>query len=261
MSKTYLPALAVGVLLVACEDGRETRNAPHFVQTDLAPASPESGRKYLERRHSVTIDVPEKQIEPAFSAAVTACNDDRKLQCTLLDSELTKAEYASASIRARLAPSGVEPFIAVAARHGTIERRSTHTNDLAKPVIDAEQRLKMLETYMGDLLRLRQQSRGDVDALIKVASEIAETQSRIESLKGEHAHLLERVDFQIVHLQIFSNRTQSLSVPITQAFRDFTRDLSSGIGQAITGFAYLVPWLIFLVPLAFLFRYLWRRFR
>ena len=259
MCKRLMSALAVGAFLIGCGDGQGY--APRSAQAVLESDSVDGNRQYLERRHTVTIDIPEKQIEPAFLAVSTACNDDQELQCTLLDSELTKAQDTTASITARLTPSGVEPFIAVAAKHGTVESRSAHTHDLAEPIIDAEQRLKMLEAYMGDLLRLRQQSSGDVDALIKLASEIAETQSKLESLKGEHAHLHQRVDFQVVTLQLFSHRTQSFGSPIARAFREFGRDFTSGIAQAITGFAYLLPWLFILVPLAFLFRYLWRRFR
>jgi hypothetical protein len=256
-------ALVASALLAGCADGTNAQYgvADSNLQLDLPPEAADSTRRYLEQKHTVTIDVPEQKIDPAFQAVVAACNTDRKLQCTLLDSELTKAENTAASISARLIPSGVDTFIALAASHGTIESKSTHTNDLAKPIVDAEQRLKMLEGYMQDLLRLQQQSRGDVDALIKVSAEIAETQSQLESLKGEHAHLLQRVDFQIVNLHFFSNRTQSLATPIQRAFRDFGRDLTDGIAQAITGLAYLVPWLLILVPLAFLFRYLWRRFR
>jgi hypothetical protein len=261
MRRLFLVVFTFGIFLVGCADGKDARVSTPLVRADLPADSAEGGRQFLERLHSITIDVPEKQIETAFEAAVTACNDDRKLQCTLLDSELTKAENTTASIRARLSPTGVEPFIAIAASHGTVESRSTHTNDLAKPIVDAEQRVKMLESYMGDLLRLREQSRTDVDALIKVTSEIAQTQSSIESLKGEHTQLLERVDLQVVTLQLFSNRTQSLATPIARALREFGRDFTSGIAEAITGFAYLIPWLIILVPLAFAFRYLWRRFR
>lgn len=256
-------ALIFGALLGGCADGKDARYglAVSSVQMDLPPEAADASRQYLEQKHTVTIDVPEKQIDPAFQAVIAACNTDRALQCTLLDSELTKAENTAASISARLIPSGVDSFITLAASHGTIESKSTHTNDLAKPIVDAEQRLKMLKGYMEDLLRLQQQSKGDVDALIKVASEIAESQSQLESLKGEHAHLLQRIDYQIVNLHFFSNRTQSLATPIQRAFRDFGRDLTDGIAQAITGLAYLVPWLLILVPLAFLFRYLWRRFR
>jgi hypothetical protein len=260
MRRVFLPAIALGLSLCGCADGLGTGYAK-VALSDSPSEAADGDRQYLERKHALTVDVPESQIEAAFHAVVAACNDDRTLQCTVLDSELTKAESTTASISARLSPIGVEPFIALAAKHGRVESRSTHTNDLAKPIIDAEQRLKMLDAYMADLLRLRQQSRNDVDALIKVTSEIAETQAKIESLKGEHTHLLQRVDFQVVGLHFFSDRTQSFAAPITRALRDFGRDLTSGIAQAITGFAYLVPWLVILVPLAFLFRYLWRRFR
>jgi len=261
MSRSFLLTFMFGIFLTGCADGIDARYAAPLTRADLPADSAEGGRQFLERLHSATIDVPEEHIEPALGAAVAACNDDRKLQCTLLDSELTKAENTTASIRARLSPTGVEPFIAIVARHGTIESRSTHANDLAKPIVDAEQRLRMLESYMGDLLRLREQSRTNVDALIKVASEIAQTQSSIESLKGEHAQLLKRVEFQVVALQLYSHRAQSFTTPIARAFREFGRDLVSGVAQAISGVAYLVPWLIILVPLALLFRYLWRRFR
>lgn len=261
MRRAFLPALTLSLFLAGCADGLNVGLAGSAMQANMELGYADGDRQYLERKHAVTIDVPETQIEAAFQAVVTTCNDDRTLQCTLLDSELTKAEHVTASITARLAPSGIGPFIALAAKHGSVESRSTHTNDLAKPIIDAEQRLKMLEAYMADLLSLRQQSRGDVDALIKVTSELAETQAKIESQKGEHAHLLQRVDLQVVSLHFFSDRTQSFAAPITRAFREFGRDFTSGIAQAVTGFAYLVPWLFILVPLAFLFRYLWRRFR
>ena len=267
MCKTLLSALIFSVFLIGCADSNDARTtypagqAASGLQMDLVPDNADGNRQYLERKHAVTIDVPEQEIESAFQAVSAACNSDQTLHCTLLDSELTKAEDTTASITVRLDPSGVEVFIARAATHGTIESRSTHANDLAKPVIDAEQRLTMLEGYMSDLLRLRQQSRSDVDGLIKVTSEIAKTHSEIESLKGEHAHLLQRVDFQVVSLHFFSDRSQSFAAPISRAFREFWHDLTSGIAQAITGFAYLVPWLLILIPLAFLFRYLWRRSR
>ena len=272
MPRVVASALAIAVFLVGCT---EKAAGPAQLQSNgqanpygLAAAqmaqpseSADENRQYLERKHTVTLDVPENQIASAFEAIVAACENDRESHCTLLDSELTKAEYTTASITARIAPTSVEHFIAAAAKHGSVESRLTHTNDLAKPIIDTDQRLKMLETYMADLLRLQQQSKRDVDALIKVTSEIAKTQSEIASLKGEYAQLRQRVDLQIVSLQLYSNRTRSLGAPIARASREFGRDLTSGIAQAITGLAYLIPWLFILLPLAFLFRYLWKRLR
>lgn len=38
-------------------------------------------------------------------------------------------------------------------------------------------------------------------------------------------------------------------------------NLGSGIAQAIVGFAFLLPWLVILIPLLFLLRGLWKRYR
>lgn len=223
-------------------------------------AGPDS-QQYLERQHFVTIDVAQDKIESSFNAAVAACNTDKALACVLLDSSLSKGEDSTANVSARVAPAGVEPFIALAAKEGAIESRSTRTNDLQQPISDNATKLSMLEAYMADLLRLRQQLKSDADSLIKVASEIAKTQTEIDALKGEKTQLSQRVDLQLVHFNFYSHRSQSVATPIGRALRDFGANLSGGVAEAITGLAHLLPWLIVLVPLIFLFRFLWRRFR
>ena len=220
-----------------------------------------ASQQYLERQHFVTIDVAQDKIESSFNAAVAACNADEALSCVLLDSSLSKGEDSTAEVSARVAPAGVERFIALAAKEGAIESRSTRTNDLERPITDNAKKLSMLEAYLADLLRLRQQLKSDADSLIKVASEIAKTQTEIDALKGERTQLSQRVELQLVQLNFYSHRSQSVMTPIGRALRDFGANLAGGVAEAITGLAHLLPWLIVLVPLVFLFRFLWRRFR
>lgn len=257
-----LAVLAVACVVAGCGGGGSGdygASSPEYAaRIDLPPSESASS---LERQHFVTIDVPQDQVEPSFDAAVAACSGDPKLECTLLDSALNKGEDSTASLTVRVAPAGVEPFIALAAKDGNIESRSSQTNDLAQPIVDVEQKLAMLDAYKADLLRLRVQSSNNVDALIKVASEIAKTQAEIDSLKGEHVQLRKRVDLQRVAISFHSNRQQSVATPIGRALRDFGRNLTSGIAEAITGFAHLLPWLLLLVPVLLLIRHLWRRFR
>lgn len=260
--RRLLAALAAAALLAACGDGgAEYASAPSAGFAPRIELPREGGGETLERQHFVNVDLPPEQVEPSFNAAIAACSGDAKLGCTVLDSALNKGEDSNASITVRLAPSGVEPFIALAASHGSIESRSTRTNDLAQPIGDVEKRLAMLDAYMADLLRLRTQTRNDVDALIKLASEIAKTQSEIDSLKGEQSQLRKRVDLQRVEVSFYSNRQQSAATPIARALRDFGRNLMSGLAEAITGIAHLLPWLLLLVPVLLLVRHLWRRFR
>jgi nitronate monooxygenase len=47
--------------------------------------------------------------------------------------------------------------------------------------------------------------------------------------------------------------------PIHEALRDFFGILSNGISQAITAVAYILPWLLVVIPGLYLLRFLWRR--
>ena len=114
---------------------------------------------------------------------------------------------------------------------------------------------------MEDLIGLKEQSKGNVEALIKVTSEMAETQLKLDSMAGSHAYLRQRIDLDILNIRLVSDRERSFSAPLKDAIADFTDDLSEGIAGAISGFAFLLPWLFVLFPLAFLVRFLWRKFQ
>ena len=152
----------------------------------------------------------------------------------------------------RVGPKAVEPLVALAATFGEIARRTTRAEDLAKPILDTDKRLAMLEAYLEDLTRLRQQSRQEVEALIRVAAEIAKTQSELDAAKAEQAQLRQRVDLQILEISFYSEQIGSFSSTIGEALKDFGMNLGDGIAQAIVGLAFLLPWLIILIPLLFL---------
>lgn len=117
----------------------------------------------------------------------------------------------------------------------------------------------MLESHLTDLIVLRENANNEVDALIKLTAEIAETQSKIESLRGEHEYLRLRTDLDVIHINYVVETSRSFLSPIGRSISEFLDDLSEGIAQAITGLAYLLPWLIILVPLSLGFRKLWKR--
>jgi hypothetical protein len=119
----------------------------------------------------------------------------------------------------------------------------------------------MLEAYLVDLIDLKETSKGNVEALIKVAAEIAITHSKLEALKGEHAYLQQRVDLDLLNIRFVVGRKQSFWLPISDSLENFKIDFSGGVSEAITGFAYLLPWLFILLPLILLMRAIWRKIR
>ena len=218
------------------------------------------GSEYLAETHSVDIEMGEDGIEKSFQATVQACITSTQHACIVLTSDLSAGEYPSASIAMRLNPEGVETMIDTAAADGRVRRRSTQVEDLAEPIIDHERKLAMLEAYHADLLRLREQSSDDVDALIKVAEQVAQVQSQLENQKGQHGHLLTRVDQDLLNISFRVGGEASFWRPIGQAVSSFLDDLSLGIADMITGFAFLLPWIFVMVPLLMMMRVIWRRF-
>lgn len=256
IARPLLAILATCALAAGCGNDRGFA----FTGAPLAIEPPRDDAS-LAIEHRLTIEVAEDELEAAYQAVVQGCANDAESLCTLLESTLAYGEYGSASLRARVRPAGVEPLIAIATSHGEVIRRSTRGEDLAKPIGDAEKSIAMLEAYLADLIRLRQQSRNEIDALIRVAAEIAKTQTDLDASKSEQAQLRQRVDLQILELNFVSEQRTSFWGPIGNSLGEFTQDLAAGIATVIRGLASLLPWLVVLVPLLYLLRRLWKRFK
>ena len=62
--------------------------------------------------------------------------------------------------------------------------RSTSVEDLADAMQDTQSRLDMLSTYRKQLLDLQAKTNTNIDAAIKIASELSTVQRRFEDLAG-----------------------------------------------------------------------------
>lgn len=254
--RSLLLCCAVLAVATACE-----RDVPYAISSLEGMPAADSRSDTLAIEHDVAVELEDDDIGKAHQAVLDACKGNQESPCTVLESTVRHGEVAEAALRMRVGPKAVEPLVALAANFGEVIRRTTSAEDLAKPILDTDKRLAMLETYLEDLMRLRQQSRQDVDALIKVAAEIAKTQSELDAARAEQAQLRQRVDLQILSISFHSERLGSFGATIGEALRDFGMNLGSGIAQAIVGIAFLLPWLIILIPLLFLLRRLWRKYR
>ena len=134
---------------------------------------------------------------------------------------------------------------------------STSAEDLAGPIQDTAKQLAMLTDYRSKLEALRSRSNNDVDALIKLNRELADTQSQIEALTGEQAQLVQRVETEILNVTISSYESRSFWSPIGDSTSEFGDHLSEGIASAITAMAYIIPWSLVLLLLIWVARKLW----
>jgi len=213
----------------------------------------------LSRQHSVVVDVPEDALEGSFHRVSARCETDAVHHCTILQSDLSTGQYPSGLIKLRIDPGAVEDLIAFASGLGKLEHRSTTVEDLADAIQDTQSRLEMLGNYRKQLLALQSKAATNVDAAIKIASELSTVQGNLERANGEAAYQTKRVTTDVVTINFAVAEQRAFWRPVREAFRDFLGNLSNGMSQAITAVAYIVPWLFVVVPGLYLVRFLWRR--
>jgi Domain of unknown function (DUF4349) len=218
-----------------------------------------SDHSTLSREHTVVIDVPETGLETEFRKVVDRCIADSDHHCTILQSNLSSGQWPAGLIKLRIDPAAVEDLVAFASGLGRLESRATTVEDLAEAIQDTQARIEMLTTYRKQLLELRAKATTNIEAAIKIASELSTVQSDIERATGEAAFQTKRVTTDVVTLRFDVTEQRAFWRPVREALRDFLGHLSEGMSQAITAVAYIVPWLFVVVPGLYFLRFLWRR--
>ncbi len=217
--------------------------------------------QFLAYEHSVTIDAPEAEVKPLLDKLVSACNADVANRCTLLASGIEGGRESSAHLRVRIKRAGVDKLIAVAAAGGEIASRNTAAEDLEGPIRDNAKRLEMLRNYQKKLEALESKVGNNPETLIKLSEELSTVQSNLEYATGAEAHLMERVNMDLLNIAIQSHTRRSFWSPVKRSIDDFGSNLSEGVASAVTGVAYLIPWTLILFLLGTLVRRIWRKAR
>jgi hypothetical protein len=218
-----------------------------------------SGPNTLSREHSAEIDVPESELATSFRRVADRCTADSAHHCVILRSDLSSGQYASGLIKLRIDPAGVEDLVSFASSLGNLQRRATKVEDLADAMADTHARVEMLTTYRKQLLELQGKAGTNVEAAIKIAGELATVQTDLERASGEAAYQVKRTTTDIVNIHFVVSAHRAFWRPVREAAGDFLQNFASGISQAITAIAYIVPWLFVIVPGLYLVRFLWRR--
>lgn len=247
------------MLLVAIAGCSSQGDSTTRSETPPRSASTSGAGRFLAYQHFVQLDTEERNIAAIYEAAQAACREASVDLCTVLESRINTGRHASASLKFRAKPGGIRKLLSALGKQAEITDQSTIAEDLAGPIEDAAKKLGMLNDYRSKLEALRDRASSDVDALIKVNRELAQVQSELEASVGKHAHLMQRVETEILNVNIRSGRNQSFWRPVALAMSDFGTNLSQGLSTAIVGIAYLIPWALVLGLAGWGGRKIWHR--
>lgn len=228
-----------------------------FLISSVAQAAEKTNT--LSRTHDIAIKVSERDLEARFRSVADRCTADTVHHCTILQSDLSSSERPSGLIKLRIDPAAVEEFCSFVASQGRLESRSTRVEDLAEAMQDTQTHISMLTNYRKQLLELQAKAATNIDAAVKIASELSTVQSDLERATGEAAFQTKRTTTDIVTVEFVVAAQKAFWRPIGEATAAFFGNLSTGLSQAITAIAFIIPWLIVVLPGLYLLRFLWRR--
>ena len=215
----------------------------------------------LAYEHTISIEISKDLLPTRIKEVRAACDMRKELACTLLDvSSREEFGVPSAHVRMRVAPTGVEALIEIASRGGHIAARSTHAEDLAEPIADTERELSLLSTHRDRLSGFLERKDLKVDQIIGLSKELSSTQTQIDTLNTQKANLLRRTNTELLNLDLSlpSQPYTAEQTPIWDALRTFGSNLGDAVAQVIRFSAFLLPWLIIVVPGIVLLRLFWR---
>jgi hypothetical protein len=260
-----LGALACLALLLAGCSKTIDRSMPDVMRVTEHKVSADGAqrRSTLATSRHVDMEVPPEGIAPLFAATQAACEADAASACVVMESQLATGAHPHADLTLRATPAGIARILARLHSGSGLVGESASSEDLAAPIVDTERQLAMAREYRDSLLALRARGSNDIKTLMSVNEELARVQSQLESATGERAHLQQRIDTETLTIAIASTGENEASArgAITRALHEFGTHLADAAAGAITFVAYLIPWAVLLLPLAWLVRWLWRRRR
>jgi hypothetical protein len=214
----------------------------------------------LAYEHSVAIELDGKLLPDRLREIESACAAGKPAECTVLEVSLrSRKDVYSGLIKMRIAPQGVDSTIEAASLGGKLMSRSTQAEDLAQPIADTQQQLALMTTHRDRLAEIMKSKDLKIEQLITVSKELATVQTQIDALGTQQAQLRRRVDTDLltIHLSPPDGAYQSQQTPIRDALRVFGSNFRDAVSQVITFIAFLLPWLVILLPALLLLRLFW----
>ena len=263
VSRGAAALLCMLALLAGCSKPADRMGAAAPVAAQAGHAASDNRRGTLATTRRVDMEVPPEAVSPLFTSTQEACEADAANACVVMASQLSTGPATHADLTLRAAPAGIARILARLHAATGFVGESASSEDLAAPIVDSERQIAMARDYRDSLLALRAKGGNDIKTLMSVNEEIARVQSELETATGDRAHLQQRIDTETLTIAIQSKGERAVAFwqPVGEASHEFGTHLSEATAAVITFLAYVVPWIVVLLPLAWIARWLWRRTR
>ena len=249
---------------------RKAAQAQDGYANDSAANVIEATQSFLAYRYAYGLIMPAKSVKATSDKHIQICRDAGPAKCQITGASTNS--YSDEDVRANLSlraePDWLLGFLGgikadVSEVDGKIQTETTSVDDLTRAILDTDARLKAKRILQKRLENLIETRDAELPDLLTLEREIARVHGEIESATANLKALRARVSMSVVNISYTSERnaiSQKSVSPIGRAIKDFVSIISNGIAGVIYVFAYMLPWIIFIVlPTFFAGRWFWRR--
>jgi hypothetical protein len=148
-------------------------------------------------------------------------------------------------------------------KQGTIVQHTTESEAKTTAVVDTEARIRNLAGFGDNLRVMLAKPSTTVKDSVEIQQQLTEVQSQLDSETAQRKILTNETEKVAVTISFRIERTTEGSgfKAIGNAFRESGSVLGESIASLITVVVAIIPWLIVSVPLLWLLRKMWRKFR
>ncbi len=259
------PAMAAGARMASAPPpAMMAESAVRGSDASAPEPAPGEPAAYLAYRYDYTVRLPGAALAGLHGAHVAACEAAGLNQCQVVHASTQNAgtENARANLRLRAAPAWIAGFRAGLAGElegagGSVISEQTGVEDLTTQIVDGEARLRARVALRDRLQAMLEQREARLEELIQVERELARVQADIESRESVIAALRLRVSMSELSVNYQPQLTpvsRSNFDPVREAIDTMSRTFAESLGALIGFLAGLAPWLVLIIPGAWLIR-------
>jgi hypothetical protein len=231
----------------------------------------QSGESYVYD-HNMTVSMASDFIRLRFERARDKCQNDPALKCKIMsasfqllgapDAPLPVAHLTVALPHDSVGPfeqALVEPLPDENKDDVLVKARTTTAQNVTSQVKDLDARLAQLKNYRDRMMELSKRG-GKTEDLIKVESEISQTQASIEQIEAQQRDLAERIAKENLSISFEAQSTVSDAMqPVRDVWQNSLRVMATSGAAVLALIVGIIPWIpVFLLGF-FGLRWLWRR--
>lgn len=247
--------IAAAVLSMALLTGCSKQKTPPPVAQDVERSGVVSGYisvdrvqtrnpVYIAERHRLEVETPAAELEKSVQAVAESC---RKLDCEVLRSSISGS---SGEVSLRVMPRDLKALFDSVGRAGRVVLHTTTSENKTGEVIDVEARLKNLTGFRDNLRLMQAKSSATVRDLVDIQRELANVQSELDSLATRRKVLANETGKVAVDISFRPRGSTGMLASLTAAWDELGPSFFDSLATLITVAAAALPWLVLIVPAA-----------